>query len=95
MKATINKNESTEEVNLSRNYVVTLIIIIAIMVCVSIIFAISVMINVSYVPYDIEDYTINAKVMNNGNIQVEELLKYKFDKSMNGVSRDLLYKYNS
>ena len=44
--------------------------------------------------YTIDEYTINATVLKNGNMQVEELLKYKFNESKNGVFRDLLYRYN-
>lgn len=41
----------------------------------------------------IKDYKIDAKIMNNGNMHVEEYLKYYFDEDVNGVYRDILYKY--
>ncbi len=43
--------------------------------------------------YTIEDYTINATIQNNGDIKVEELLKYEFYADMNGVYRDIIYGY--
>lgn len=41
----------------------------------------------------IENYQIDAKIMANGNLHVEEYLKYYFDESVNGIYRDILYKY--
>jgi len=43
--------------------------------------------------YKVEDYRIVADVKENGSIDVVEYLKYYFDESMNGVYRDILYKY--
>lgn len=43
--------------------------------------------------YNIESYTINANLQDNGNMHVEELIKYKFNNYVNGVYRDILYKY--
>ena len=43
--------------------------------------------------YSIKDYRIDAKIMANGNMHVEEYLKYYFSEDMNGVYRDILYKY--
>ncbi len=43
--------------------------------------------------YYIEDYKIDAKVLTNGNMHVVEYLKYNFSESMNGLLRDLMYKY--
>ncbi len=50
--------------------------------------------NVKGADYKIEDYKINAIVKENGDLEVEEFLKYKFSKSMNGVFREIMYKYN-
>lgn len=41
----------------------------------------------------ISSYKIDAKVMSNGDMHVEEYLKYYFDEDINGVFRDILYKY--
>lgn len=43
--------------------------------------------------YKVSDYTINSTLKSNGDMHVEEFLTYKFDASMNGVYRDILYKY--
>ncbi len=50
--------------------------------------------NVKAMDYSIEEYTINATILSNSNMKVEELIKYDFDEKANGVYRDLLYKYN-
>lgn len=42
----------------------------------------------------IDNYKIDAKIMSNGDMHVEEYLKYYFDESVNGVFRDILYKYD-
>ncbi len=44
--------------------------------------------------YEIDDYKINAIVKENGDMHVEEYLKYSFSDDMNGLYRDILYKYN-
>jgi len=43
--------------------------------------------------YKVENYNIVANVKDDGSIDVVEYLKYNFDESMNGVYRDILYKY--
>jgi uncharacterized membrane protein len=43
--------------------------------------------------FKIEDYRIVANVKENGSIDLVEYLKYHFDESMNGVYREILYKY--
>lgn len=43
--------------------------------------------------YNVENYKINAVVNEDGSIDVTEYLKYHFDENMNGVYRDILYKY--
>ncbi len=43
--------------------------------------------------YSIESYKIDATVMKNGNIHVEEYLKYDFNTGMNGIYRDILFRY--
>jgi uncharacterized membrane protein len=49
--------------------------------------------NLFAVEYNIENYKIDATVNNDGSIDVVEYLKYYFGESMNGVYRDILYKY--
>lgn len=44
--------------------------------------------------YEIEDYRIDAIVNENGDMEVTEYLVYDFDSDMNGVFRDILYKYD-
>ena len=41
----------------------------------------------------IEDYNINAVVKQNGDLKVEENIKYNFTKSQSGFLRDILYRY--
>ena len=43
--------------------------------------------------YRIDEYKIEANVNNDGSMDVTEYLKYYFEESMNGVFRDILYKY--
>jgi uncharacterized membrane protein len=43
--------------------------------------------------YEVSNYTIDATILENGNMHVVEYLKYNFDDDMNGVFRDILYKY--
>lgn len=50
--------------------------------------------NVKGADYKIEDYKINAIVKENGDLEVEEFLKYKFNEDMNGVFREIMYKYD-
>ncbi|MDF2865411.1 MAG: hypothetical protein K0R72_220 [Clostridia bacterium] len=45
------------------------------------------------VEYDVENYKINAVVNDDGSMDVTEYLKYHFDENMNGLYRDVLYKY--
>jgi len=47
-----------------------------------------------YLPnYKVADYNIEANVKDDGSIDVVEYLKYHFNGSMNGVYRNILYKY--
>ncbi|MEG1705421.1 MAG: DUF2207 domain-containing protein [Clostridia bacterium] len=46
------------------------------------------------VDYNIDSYKIEANVKDNGNIDITEYIKYSFDKDMNGIFRNILYKYN-
>lgn len=67
---------------------------IRILLIVTFIFAIMLIAsNINASSYSIDDYRIDAKIMENGNMHVEEYLKYHFNESMNGVFRDILYKY--
>ena len=66
------------------------IIIALALILVSLIFVSS----VSAATYVIDDYTVDAKIMKNGDMHVEEYLKYDFNENMNGLYRNLLYKYN-
>ncbi len=50
-------------------------------------------VNASTSEYSVQNYEINAKIMNNGNIHIEELLQYNFNEAKNGVYRDILYRY--
>lgn len=43
--------------------------------------------------YNIEEYKIEANVNHDGSLGVVEYLKYYFDEDMNGLLRDILYKY--
>ena len=43
--------------------------------------------------YNIDQYNINATIMDNGNIHVEEYIKYDFTEKVNGLYRDVLYNY--
>ncbi|MCX8074800.1 MAG: DUF2207 domain-containing protein [Clostridia bacterium] len=45
--------------------------------------------------YNIENYTIDANIKDNGDLHVVEKLKYKFDEDMNGVYRQILYSYTT
>lgn len=49
--------------------------------------------NIAAADYEITDYTVNANISENGNMLVQEYLTYRFSESMNGVYRDILYKY--
>ena len=49
--------------------------------------------SISASSFYIEDYKIDAKVLTNGNMHVVEYLKYNFSEDMNGLIRDLMYKY--
>ncbi|MEG0873129.1 MAG: DUF2207 domain-containing protein [Clostridia bacterium] len=51
-------------------------------------------IDASSTKYYIKDYDIDATIMKNGDIHIEEKLQYDFDEDMNGVFRNILYKYN-
>lgn len=44
--------------------------------------------------YDISQYTIDAKVMKNGNLHVVENICFDFHDTANGIFRDILYCYN-
>lgn len=50
--------------------------------------------NVYASDYKIVDYKVEANVEKNGNIAVTEYIKYHFSESMNGLFRNVLYKYN-
>lgn len=50
--------------------------------------------NIEASSYKIDDYKINATIKSNGDMHVEEYLKYNFSEDMNGLYRDILYKYN-
>lgn len=50
--------------------------------------------NINASSYEIDDYKINATIKSNGDMHVEEYLKYSFSEDMNGLYRDILYKYN-
>lgn len=44
--------------------------------------------------YYIEDYKINAKLKDDGNVKIEEYIKYNFIEDMNGLRRTILYNYS-
>lgn len=44
--------------------------------------------------FSIDDYKIDAYILDNGDLKVSEYLKYDFTESVNGVYRDILYKYS-
>lgn len=44
--------------------------------------------------YEIKDYKIEANVNEDGSLNVVEYLKYYFEEDMNGLLRDIMYKYN-
>jgi hypothetical protein len=44
--------------------------------------------------FEIKDYKIEANVNDDGSLNVVEYLKYYFDEDMNGLLRDIMYKYN-
>lgn len=43
--------------------------------------------------YNIKQYNINATIMDNGNIHVEEYIKYDITENINGLYRDIMYNY--
>lgn len=43
--------------------------------------------------YNIENYKVEANVNEDGSVNIVEYLKYHFDESMNGLYRDILYRY--
>lgn len=43
--------------------------------------------------YQITDYKIHVKIMEDASLHVEEYIEYDFDSSMNGLFRDILYRY--
>ncbi len=43
--------------------------------------------------YKITSYKIDANVMENGDLEVTEYIKYSFTENMNGLYRDILYSY--
>ncbi len=49
--------------------------------------------NVFGVDYSVKSYNINAKILENGDMEVTELIRYSFDEDMNGLYRDILYSY--